>query len=1535
MNQKPGDPAQCSERSRDSSHQHQSKDPFQVFNCMFTQFCSSATFHPLQCLVESLQLIERIPCSFNTFRARSCVPAWISRVVRVSSNRKPLWPVPPPLWRWTGNHSPGPKQRKRRRVRYAKFLLLQRVVCFLNWITLGYPDKPPLDAQAGECYSDDQIKILECLERHIDHFCDVAAFDPDDLGRFGEKFSAIHSALQELPQHADVDLEVLLQSISQGFDAYTSYEPPHFAADPNQEPDSQDCQYEPAHVPIKNLGHKTVVASRIKWKHPPKFDPRPYLLDPIVASVFDNPDSLRLPASSWPNRSKARVHCARPELNKLMKIWDAHGSLALFPCNEVDPQETVGLFAVPKDSQFDRLIINPTVLNSRLVPYSHYTKKLAPGALLSLLSIQPHQAIRFCADDLSDFYYTFKVPRLRAKRNCIGVKVFESEVKGFSCFNPSEKGPFYPALNTLAMGDGHAVEIAQGSHHALLQIEAGSMRDSETLEYRKPVPRGDFIELLAIDDHIGVQKIPLNEVGKDTHHRDSLVFDKAQKAYQKVGLVAHPGKARRHQTRGTLLGADLDGVKGRVSAPRIRVCLLMKLTAHIAKLGTCTRQLLASVVGCWVHVILFRRPLLSLIDVLFKEGLHQPPTKVFQLSSHARHELISLTLLGCCAQADLRVQTCPKVFSLDASPTGGAIVAATATAVAVEELWRHSEQRGYHTNLLGPAASILKEIGYDPEQEKDFLLEFDAPPINNHRIPRSLEEGFLYDCVELFRGSGGWSESHASHGLTVHDGFERSKDRLFFKDLSDDSTYKEVIALALRRVVREWHAGPPCLTYGTLRRPRLRNVAFPAGFNPADPLTAEHNLLARRTAMLGLIAVLSGVFFSCEQPGSSVMFRLHLFRVLVQVGCVITRMAFCNFGSAFNKPSQWLHNKGWLLELEGSCKCKWKHQHFVVQGNFTRASIEEFDSRCIPDAATVYGRLPKIGEPVSSFSARYPCALMNRMAQGSCAARASGVPIIPMQEHVRSFARVGLTEPSSFAQHLFTEPFEPVPTRPWFEDPEWIGEIADSLLFKTLFQYRFKRPNHINVLESQVFLSWIKHCAKSHRDSRLLGLLDSRVTIGAAAKGRSSSFAISRVLKKSIPYQIGSNIYPGSLHVYSSKNRADAPSRDREVEPPTKAVPLWLHQLLGGDYRAFDLVCQSAGYPKLLGRWVRLLLLLAGDIERNPGPSRTGQPRGDLDLSVGFCKITANRMTKCLEAFARWLDVDLHLNFDTVVADAQHTALALRAYGMHLYKHGFPRYIFVYALTAIQDQYPQHRPFLSGAWHIDRKWQVAEPGRCRPVLSLPMFRAALCLSLLWGWPRWTAVTMLAFSGMLHPAEFIQLTRRDLMLPRDTAHTVSVLYIHLRSPKTFRFARQQHVKISDPDIISFVDSLFGTAPLDLKIFAGTISMYRNQWNAVMEKLGIPCRQLQHGVTPGSLRGSGATNMYLQTENIPLICWRGRWARVRTLEFYLQEVAAQVLHHSLSSEAQSLIDTLNNACFGVFTNFLHERAMKLAAQVPRSG
>lgn len=313
------------------------------------------------------------------------------------------------------------------------------------------------------------------LQGHLKHFCYVPAFQQADLGHFGEKFDALRRSLQELPQKVDVDLSVLLQEIKVGFDTYAKYESPHFAA-PKDETSEVHDEITPKHVTAPNLGHKPVTASRIKWKHPPSFDPRPYLLDPVTKAVFNDPGTLRLPQADWPDKPKARVQCSRPELLKLIKLWDAHKSSAQFPCRDIDSHETVGLFSVPKDQSFDRLIINPTVINSRMMPYSSYTKRLAPGSLLALLTLKPKEAFRFCADDLSDFYYTFKVPPAGAKRNCIGARVYESEVKHLSCYNPSTPGPYYPALATLAMGDGHAVEIAQSAFSSLKRVACVMVR---------------------------------------------------------------------------------------------------------------------------------------------------------------------------------------------------------------------------------------------------------------------------------------------------------------------------------------------------------------------------------------------------------------------------------------------------------------------------------------------------------------------------------------------------------------------------------------------------------------------------------------------------------------------------------------------------------------------------------------------------------------------------------------------------------------------------------------------------------------------------------------------------------------------------------------------------------------------------------------------------------------------------------------------------------------------------------------------------
>ena len=494
--------------------------------------------------------------------------------------------------------------------------------------------------------------------------------------------------------------------------------------------------------------------------------------------------------------------------------------------------------------------------------------------------------------------------------------------------------------------------------------------------------------------------------------------------------------------------------------------------------------------------------------------------------------------------------------------------------------------------------------------------------------------------------------------------------------------------------------------------------------------------------------------------------------------------------------------------------------------------------------------------------------------------------------------------------------------REWHEDPEWIGELADSLPFKELLRYKFMRSGHINVLESRTHKTWMKYCARKYPCSRVLGLLDSRVTLGATAKGRSSSFAISRVLQGSLCYIIGGDLYPGGLHVSSAKNRSDAPSRNRPVPGPSKECPEWLAALRAGNYEVFDSVVAASTYSRVPGRWIRLLLLMSGDIERNPGPlpSVPRQARGSFDFDVGFTQATSSRMDACLLGFRQWVDEQFPEAFGDICKYPHAAALALRAYGVFLYEGGYPRYMLTYAITALQDAFPHFRGHLQPAWQIDKKWQSAEPGECRPVISAPIMQAMVAVGLAWHWRYWVAVSMIGFLGMLHPSEFLNLTRQDIILPKDAMISQQFIYVHLRNPKTARFARKQHVKVEDPLVVGFLDALYGGWGFSSRLYPGTASTYRRQWNAILDRIGVPHGRAQKGATPAVLRGSGATHLYLATEDVQLVQWRGRWTKLKTVEFYLQEVAAQLMLHRLDVLSRERVKTLASFSRAVL-NFQH--------------
>lgn len=1151
---------------------------------------------------------------------------------------------------------------------------------------------------------------------------------------------------------------------------------------------------------------------------------------------------------------------------------------------------------------------NPVVVNGRMKAYSNYTKQLAPGCMIGLVQLQDNEVLRISADDLAEMYYTFKVPDSRAIRNCLRVKFRASELAHLSCFNPKEHhGDCYISLGALAMGDSLAVEIAQQAHHQVLFQIAGSMRSQERVAYRLSFPRGKFFDFLAIDDHLGLQILSKADFRTQKRKRDSEVFERAGLAYSQVGLIQHPRKRRRGVTTGVFLGAEVDGILGRVSAPRHRIGMLMLCTSIVARKGFCTPRLLAMIVGAWVSVLMFRRPIMSVMQAVFNEASGRSQDQVIQLSQQARNELMVLSILGPVAQTDMRTVTCPKLFCLDASPQGAGICQADENENVIGELWRHSEQRGFYTRLSNPASSVLQELGLEHEPEFGVQSQYHTTFVPHPK--KHLRPGVIFDCIELFKGEGNWSLAHSEVNFSVHAGLDIHGRQVEFGDLRDKAVFHELLSLALRGAVRDWHGGPPCRTFGTLRRPRIRSKACPNGFNPDDPLTSEQNSLALRTAFLFSVAIDYGAFVSIEQPGSSVMFYMHAFKVLAMKGCVLSKFCFCAYGSGFKKPSKWLRNKPWLLEVEAKCTCPDASRHCLIEGSFTASKIAEFESKCRPNSTAIYGRPPRLGESVASYSASYPLPLVRRMAAGAQAFRLGDTSVIPISRKVSTLQELGCVKDIPQSLSGSGQPA----LRQWHEDPEWVEELADSLAFKELLRYKFRKGSHINVLEARTFKTWLKHCAKKYPNSRLLALLDSRVTLGAAAKGRSSSFAISRVLQGCLGYVIGGGLYPGGLHICSAKNRSDAPSRNKKVPPPTKDLPSWLLALRHGDTELFDMVLAASGYQRHVGRWIRLLLLMSGDVERNPGPSKRGPyvRRGPLDMDGGITQATSKRMDDCMLAFRRWTESHFPGSFNDLCSSAFAIATALRGYGCYLYEGGFPRYMLTYAITAVQDALPHFRSQLQPAWQIDRKWQAMEPGECRPVLSAPIMRSMVTTALLWNWHYWVAVSVIGYLGMLHPAEFLNLSRKDLVLPRDAMINEQVLYVHIKNPKTARFARRQHCKLEDPTVIKYIDALYGSCELSAQLYPGTASMYRRQWDAILSRLGVPHSRAAKGATPAVLRGSGATHLYLATEDIGLVQWRGRWTKQKTIEFYLQEVAAQLMLHDLDVLARERIRKLSAA------------------------
>lgn len=274
------------------------------------------------------------------------------------------------------------------------------------------------------------------------------------------------------------------------------------------------------------------------------------------------------------------------------------------------------------------------------------------------------------------------------------------------------------------------------------------------------------------------------------------------------------------------------------------------------------------------------------------------------------------------------------------------------------------------------------------------------------------------------------------------------------------------------------------------------------------------------------------------------------------------------------------------------------------------------------------------------------------------------------------------------------------------------------------------------------------------------------------------------------------------------------------------------------------------------------------------------------------------------DSFTGWLTDELGSDsLDFLLAAPILLVKALEQYGHHEYAVGTPLRYFRQLLAHVQKEYPLVKPFMSVAWALVSRWEVAEPVQHRPPMPEPLMHAMVALGIVWKWPLFSAATLLCFYGICRIGEILQASRRDLLTPRDLMSDDAVLYLKIRQPKSRRRGPAvQYVTVSDPVIVAFLASVWEHFDKDLKLYPGSSSGYRRRWDALLSGLGV---QKFHRLTPASLRGGGCVSAHKRGLPISDLLWKMRLQHAKTLGYYLQETTAESILPSLSPECRSNI------------------------------
>ena len=1337
--------------------------------------------------------------------------------------------------------------------------------------------------------------------------------------------------------------------------------------------------------------------SRLKLSGSGAWDVTNFLPDDLVI-VYREPESIRVDRepATW---EYPHIRDAPETVAALAKLWDSQGLLFLHQDRVQHRQifELVRIFNCYKSVDKDRQIGDRRGRNAVECKVQGPSSNLPAGPdLCDLFLDLRKKRISVSVSDRRDFYHQIWVTRSRAITNTLGPGLPQEWLKQTSAFGSfllrsakaryqrrehgdhllsswsnrvDKHGLIWASFKSVLQGDHAGVEIATAAHSQLLK-NVGLLSEDSSMVASRPWRDDSLAEGLVIDDYFAVSVDDKHLPDADT--RSAQAYRTAQKAYGAVPLLGSPEKDVFAAKEGKVIGAFINGSDRAtalgvctVAAPAAKRLALSALTLELCSLPYTTVSLHRRILGAWVSVLLFRRPMMSLLNESFRlASLHddKPDAALIPFPREVVCELVLVSVLMPLAVTDISVPFDDKLFASDASENRGAICSVEADPEVTKILSRACKTKGAYTRLQSPWARFMQKLGLSDESvEEEAFIGVDRPL------------AFAFEFIEIFAGSSRVTLALERLGVICGPPIDLSR--------SEEYNMKEVFVLEWlfhlieRGSLRAFLLEPPCTTFSIMRRPALRDRICPFGFDPSDPQTHDGNVLAGRSLQLLQKARVHRVSGILERPFSAKTKYLPAYQSLLRKpGVTEVRSDSCQFGSQHQKSFAFLGVNIDLSQL--ARRCKGKCDHIPIAGVYTKASA------------------------VYTWELSMALAWTLRRA---------------IREVKKSDPLAGDIVPDGLENQL-------------------VNEIVSGSTWIVENSWRFKRPQHINILEMKsVERLVIKQAKRGQR--RFVCFVDSNVSRGALGKGRSASFALTAVLQRIASCLVAFGLYMTTPFCPTRLNVADDPTRLHELREPLPGLR-WKDLSFG---ELWDL----ARLPKArrwASNWIRLLLLLRGAsiyrraygasrITRTSEPVLFGQDHHcpacpafdfasmDFDQTLGFpgegppslslpsalaqlsasvslwrsllfglfwlllpllclgslisfllfalrhpscgrargavvfilCTAipvramephTAGERTRAqaralrpalpsgrptLEAttrlrarywkiFESWLlaeGVDIAPLLETPTFYVEEWNAILTRFGRLLYEAGKPYNQYAETINYLTSLRPTIRRHMQGSWDLAYSWMASEPTCHHVAMPWQVLLAMVTTCLLWGWVPLAGALSLCWGALLRAGEFLSATRSNLLLPCDVQETIAYAMVAIVEPKTRNSgARHQAAKLEIPDLLLVVNLAFGRLPETAKLWSWSGQTLRQRFRDVLAALLLPLER-RGELKPldlGSLRAGGATWHLATTENSEYTRRKGRWLSSRVMEIYVQETTALLFLKRVPAPARERVLSL---------------------------